>query len=122
MVQWIAWIRKGWPDISPLLAYGLAEEYRSHRARESPTDDLDAYLAHTPWRSVNHVKAWREAIHADKIPRPPWDIVLLSMPEEAHQALGTSVENAFVFREASQYLRAELAGLEVLEEEVIFRG
>ena len=69
--RWIAWVRRGWPDLDPVIAFVVAEDYRARRANEGDTADLDAFLAFTPWRGQDFYAQWAQAVDQGRVPRPP---------------------------------------------------
>lgn len=79
--RWIAWVRRGWPDLDPVIAFVVAEDYRARRANEMDTTDLDAFLAFTPWRGEQFYRQWAEAIEQERIPQPPvWYLFASALP------------------------------------------
>lgn len=79
---WIAWLRKGWPDMEPMLAFSLAEDYRARHANQRTTEDLDALLAYTPWRSEEHFYRWLALCELEKIPAAHIGYTFMVVPRE----------------------------------------
>ena len=71
--EWIAAIRRlerePYPKgLSPWDIYLLAREYVLLKERGEPTTGVDAYLAFTPWRSIEATFRYREALAKGRIP------------------------------------------------------
>lgn len=69
--RWLVWLRTGWPDMDPIVALSLAAEYRTRREAGRETADLNAYLAFTPWRSLDAYQQWVAAIKEGTVQEPP---------------------------------------------------
>lgn len=65
--RWIAWVRSGWPDLDPLVAIVLAEDYRARCETGRDCGGLDAFLAFAPWRSQQDFTAFYEANKAGRV-------------------------------------------------------
>lgn len=79
--RWIAWVRRGWPDLDPVIAFVVAEDYRARRANDMDTTDLDAFLAFTPWRGPEFYGWWAQAVEQGRIPQPPvWYALAPALP------------------------------------------
>ncbi len=68
--QWIAWLRRGWPDMDPVATLALSADYLSRREAGDSTKDLDGLLAFTPWRSSENAIRWQKAQDRG-LPSPP---------------------------------------------------
>lgn len=71
MAEWIAWVRRGWPDLDPALSVFMAVDYWSRRESGRSTADLDAYLAFAPWRSPEAYARFNWYVNQGFVPAPP---------------------------------------------------
>ena len=68
---WVARVRQLAPQLSPWDAYRVASLYAMRKDRDEPTDDLDALLAYSPWRSSEHAYKYRLDQILGRVPAPP---------------------------------------------------
>lgn len=79
--RWIASIRAAAPDISPWECFALARTFIARTFAEAPVDDLEAYLAFSPWshrgdeeRNEERRRAYYWAVYNKQISPVPWFI------------------------------------------------
>ncbi len=92
--EWVAAIRRlerePYPKgLSPWDIYLLAREYVLLKERGEPTTGVDAYLAFTPWRSLEATFRYREALAKRTIPTRLMPGVEWSAEPEKEDADGT---------------------------------
>lgn len=83
LARWIAWVKAGWPDMPPMLAYAVATEFWAlagaaqtlKLAHPPDTSHLEALLAFAPWRSKEAYLWYLFLVNKKRIP-PPSDYLL----------------------------------------------
>jgi len=62
LAGWIVKVRVAAPDIPPLWAFRVAQEYSWRESREEPTDSLDTMLAFAPWHDESQLHRYLRAV------------------------------------------------------------
>jgi len=90
--RWLAWLLKGWPDLDPMTALVLATDYLARSETEKSTEDLDGFLAFTPWRSAKEALLWQKA--RDKgLPSPPiWYVLRIGLAAVETELINANME------------------------------
>lgn len=78
------------PDLEPRQRWVLANRYVERRERDETTEDLDALLAFTPWRSDEHDDKYIQALTSGWIVQAPISVRAEFMPDSVRDAILTS--------------------------------
>lgn len=76
--QWVLKVRQAaGPELSVSRVWRLASLYRSRKAADRPTVDLDDYLALAPWQSPEALAIYKARVEAKQIdPVPLWNLLV----------------------------------------------
>jgi hypothetical protein len=76
-VFWYLHIKKIAPDLSFIQQQVLSNLYRIREQKKNPTNELDAYLALSPWRCDQDRDNYKDLVNRGRIPPVPmWEVMV----------------------------------------------